>query len=108
MLEKLRLSAWKKNPVNAEKDKETKDGPKILESNVSSVTKGVKFAVSMFILFVIDYIMYLSLDQNSDPNFSNWIKIELNILNQCDSGQFGSNYGSIILIYDFRGLHSNS
>lgn len=69
MLEKLRLSAWKKNPVNAEKDKETKDGPKILENNVSSVTKGVKFAVSMFILFVIDYIMYLSLDQNSDPNF---------------------------------------
>ncbi|KAM7406895.1 hypothetical protein PAMA_002880 [Pampus argenteus] len=36
MLEKLRLSAWKKNPVNAEKDKDVKD--------VSSVTKGVKFA----------------------------------------------------------------
>ncbi|KAM7380102.1 hypothetical protein PAMP_003419 [Pampus punctatissimus] len=34
MLEKLRLSAWKKNPVDAEKD--VKD--------VSSVTKGVKFA----------------------------------------------------------------
>ncbi|XP_039673787.1 centromere protein J isoform X2 [Perca fluviatilis] len=44
MLEKLRLSAWKKNPVNAEKDKETKDGPKMFENNVSSVTKGVKFA----------------------------------------------------------------
>ncbi|XP_034742351.1 centromere protein J isoform X2 [Etheostoma cragini] len=44
MLEKLRLSAWKKNPVNAEKDKEMKDGPKMFENNVSSVTKGVKFA----------------------------------------------------------------
>ncbi|XP_044222439.1 centromere protein J isoform X2 [Thunnus albacares] len=36
MLEKLRLSAWKKNPVDAEKDKDVKD--------VSAVTKGVKFA----------------------------------------------------------------
>ncbi|KAM9347788.1 centrosomal P4.1-associated protein [Symphorus nematophorus] len=44
MLEKLRLSAWKKSPVNAEKDKEMKDGPKVPENNVSSVTKGVKFA----------------------------------------------------------------
>ncbi|XP_051260860.1 centromere protein J isoform X2 [Dicentrarchus labrax] len=44
MLEKLRLSAWKKNPVNAEMDKETKDCPKMFENNVSSVTKGVKFA----------------------------------------------------------------
>ncbi|KAK9537210.1 hypothetical protein VZT92_004845 [Zoarces viviparus] len=44
MLEKLRLSAWKKNPVDAEKDKETRDGPKTCENNVSSVTKGVKFA----------------------------------------------------------------
>ncbi|XP_070770408.1 centromere protein J [Enoplosus armatus] len=42
MLEKLRLSTWKKNPVNAEKDKETKD--KMFENNVSAVTKGVKFA----------------------------------------------------------------
>lgn len=56
MLEKLRLSAWKKNPVNAEKDKES---PKILENNGSSVPKGVKFAVSMFILCVTDYIMYV-------------------------------------------------
>lgn len=56
MLEKLRLSAWKKNPVNAEKDKES---PKILENNVPSVTKGVKFAVSMFILLVTVYIMYV-------------------------------------------------
>lgn len=56
MLEKLRLSAWKKNTVNAEKDKETKDGPKIFENNVSTVTKGVKFAVSVFTLFVIGYI----------------------------------------------------
>lgn len=51
MLEKLRLCAWKKNTVNAE-DKETKDGTKIFENNVSTVTKGVKFAVSMFILFL--------------------------------------------------------
>lgn len=58
MLEKLRLSAWKKNPVNAEKEKEIKEAPKILESGVSSVTKGVKFAVSMFILF-IDYVCVL-------------------------------------------------
>nr|XP_019956297.1 PREDICTED: centromere protein J isoform X2 [Paralichthys olivaceus] len=44
MLEKLRLSAWKKNPVSAEKDKETKDGLRISANPVSSVTKGVKFA----------------------------------------------------------------
>ncbi|XP_054471061.1 centromere protein J-like [Anoplopoma fimbria] len=44
MLETLRLSAFKKNPVDAEKDKETKDGPKICENNVTAVTKGVKFA----------------------------------------------------------------
>lgn len=105
MLEKLRLSAWKKNPVNAEKDKEMTDGPKILENNVSSVTKGVKFAVSMFILFVIDYIIYLSLDQNSDPNFL--IGLKLNWTFKISVTR-DSNYGSIILIYDFRGLHSNS
>lgn len=40
MLEKLRLSAWKKNPTDTEKDKDMKDA--------SSVTKGVKFAVSTF------------------------------------------------------------
>ncbi|XP_041806721.1 centromere protein J isoform X2 [Chelmon rostratus] len=43
MLEKLRLSAWKKN-LNTEKNKEKKEEPKITENNVSSVTKGVKFA----------------------------------------------------------------
>ncbi|XP_047458052.1 centromere protein J [Mugil cephalus] len=42
MLEKLRLSAWKKNP--GEKDAETKDAPRIFEKNVSSMTKGVTFA----------------------------------------------------------------
>ena len=51
MLEKLRLSAWKKNPVDAEKDKDVKD--------VSAVTKGVKFAVSMFTLFLIGHIHVL-------------------------------------------------
>ncbi|XP_060944793.1 centromere protein J [Limanda limanda] len=44
MLEKLRISAWNKTPVSAEKDKETKDGPRISANPVSSVTKGVKFA----------------------------------------------------------------
>ncbi|XP_053295790.1 centromere protein J isoform X2 [Pleuronectes platessa] len=44
MLEKLRISAWNKNPVSAEKDKETKDGPRISANPVSSVSKGVKFA----------------------------------------------------------------
>ncbi|XP_022595845.1 centromere protein J [Seriola dumerili] len=44
VLEKLRLSTWKKNPVTAEKDKETKDAPGFFVNNVSSVTKGVKFA----------------------------------------------------------------
>ncbi|XP_035507558.2 centromere protein J isoform X2 [Scophthalmus maximus] len=44
MLEKLRLSTWKKTSVSAEKDKETKDGSRIFANNVSSVTKGVKFA----------------------------------------------------------------
>ncbi|XP_026233062.1 centromere protein J isoform X2 [Anabas testudineus] len=41
-LEKLRLSAWKKNPVSAEKD--IKDGPKMFENSLSAGTKGVKFA----------------------------------------------------------------
>ncbi|XP_059198690.1 centromere protein J [Centropristis striata] len=44
MLEKLRLSAWSKNPINAEKAKESKDCPKIPENSTSSVSKGVKFA----------------------------------------------------------------
>ncbi|XP_034430977.1 centromere protein J [Hippoglossus hippoglossus] len=44
MLEKLRISAWNKNPVSAEKDNETKDGPRISANPVSTVTKGVKFA----------------------------------------------------------------
>uniref|UniRef100_UPI0037E81251 centromere protein J n=1 Tax=Semicossyphus pulcher TaxID=241346 RepID=UPI0037E81251 len=44
MLEKLRLSAWKKSPVNAENSKETTEAPKMFENNVPSVTKGVKFA----------------------------------------------------------------
>lgn len=52
MLEKLRLSVWKKNPVNAEKEKEMREAPRVPESSGSSVTKGVKFAVSMFILFI--------------------------------------------------------
>ncbi|XP_042349949.1 centromere protein J isoform X2 [Plectropomus leopardus] len=44
-LEKLRLSAWGKNAVNAAKDKETTESaPKISENNTTSVTKGVKFA----------------------------------------------------------------
>lgn len=59
MLEKLRLSDWKRNPVSAEKDKETKDDPRVSENNVSSVTKGVKFAVSVFTLFVIGCIHVL-------------------------------------------------
>uniref|UniRef100_A0A3Q3N4C5 Centromere protein J n=1 Tax=Mastacembelus armatus TaxID=205130 RepID=A0A3Q3N4C5_9TELE len=56
MLEKLRLSGWKKNPVHPEKDKEMKDGPKISEHHVPAVTKGVKFAVSTFLQFSIGYI----------------------------------------------------
>uniref|UniRef100_A0A3P9KK14 Centromere protein J n=1 Tax=Oryzias latipes TaxID=8090 RepID=A0A3P9KK14_ORYLA len=40
MLEKLRLSAWKKSSVAAE----TKDGPRTSESSASSGTKGVTFA----------------------------------------------------------------
>ncbi|KAM6978584.1 LOW QUALITY PROTEIN: centrosomal P4.1-associated protein-like [Tautogolabrus adspersus] len=39
MLEKLRLTALKKSPVNA-----SKDVPKMFDNNVSSVPKGVKFA----------------------------------------------------------------
>ncbi|RVE58209.1 hypothetical protein OJAV_G00207020 [Oryzias javanicus] len=41
MLEKLRLSAWKKSSISAA---ETKDGPRISESSGSSGTKGVTFA----------------------------------------------------------------
>ncbi|XP_008279826.1 centromere protein J [Stegastes partitus] len=44
MLEKLRLSTLKKNPVAAPKETETKEGLKISENNVSSVSKGVTFA----------------------------------------------------------------
>ncbi|XP_036966294.1 centromere protein J isoform X1 [Acanthopagrus latus] len=44
MMEKLRISAWKKNPLSAEKDKEPKDSPRMFENNLSAVTKGVKFA----------------------------------------------------------------
>lgn len=51
MLENLRLSVWKKNRVDAERDKDMKD--------VSSVTKGVKFAVSIFALFLIGHIHVL-------------------------------------------------
>lgn len=43
-LEKLRLSAWRK----------MKDSPSIPESSVPSVTKGVKFAVSLLILIQND------------------------------------------------------
>lgn len=49
-MEKLRLSAWRKTPVNAVK--EMKDSPSIPESSVPSVTKGVKFAVSLLILII--------------------------------------------------------
>uniref|UniRef100_A0A7N6AM66 Centromere protein J n=1 Tax=Anabas testudineus TaxID=64144 RepID=A0A7N6AM66_ANATE len=57
-LEKLRLSAWKKNPVSAEKD--IKDGPKMFENSLSAGTKGVKFAVSMFVPFVLGYIVHVA------------------------------------------------
>ncbi|XP_030613221.1 centromere protein J [Archocentrus centrarchus] len=43
MMEKLRLSAWKKNLLTAE-DRGTKEGPSVFEYNTPSVTKGVKFA----------------------------------------------------------------
>nr|XP_020474581.1 centromere protein J isoform X2 [Monopterus albus] len=43
MLEKLRLSVWKKNPFSAENDKEMTDSPRLFD-NVSAVTKGVRFA----------------------------------------------------------------
>uniref|UniRef100_A0A3B4Z645 Centromere protein J n=1 Tax=Stegastes partitus TaxID=144197 RepID=A0A3B4Z645_9TELE len=56
MLEKLRLSTLKKNPVAAPKETETKEGLKISENNVSSVSKGVTFAVSMFMS--ICYLLY--------------------------------------------------
>ena len=49
MLEKLRLGALKKSSIPAEKDTETSEGPRISENNVPSVTKGVTFAVSLFI-----------------------------------------------------------
>ncbi|XP_068428380.1 centromere protein J [Clinocottus analis] len=42
MLEKLRLSSWRKPPTDAERDKEAKD-PRTSEGS-TSVTKGVKFA----------------------------------------------------------------
>lgn len=54
-MEKLRLSTWKKTIVSAEKAREVKDSPKTLENNMTTVTKGVKFAVSTDIRF-IDFI----------------------------------------------------
>ncbi|KAM3607861.1 uncharacterized protein V6R79_015268 [Siganus canaliculatus] len=44
VLEKLRLSAWKKNLTEAERSKDVKDGPRIPEN---LVTKGVKFATPL-------------------------------------------------------------
>uniref|UniRef100_A0A3Q1F8G8 Centromere protein J n=1 Tax=Acanthochromis polyacanthus TaxID=80966 RepID=A0A3Q1F8G8_9TELE len=44
VLEKLRLTTFKKNPVTAPKDTETKEGPKISENSTSSGSKGVTFA----------------------------------------------------------------
>ncbi|KAK2840141.1 hypothetical protein Q5P01_013881 [Channa striata] len=44
MLEKIRLSAWKRS---AEKDRDMKDAPKAFENSLSSVTKGVKFATPL-------------------------------------------------------------
>ncbi|KAM6934576.1 centrosomal P4.1-associated protein [Xenentodon cancila] len=44
MLEKLRLSAWKKNAVSPENDIEKRDGPRTLEYNAPTLTKGVTFA----------------------------------------------------------------
>lgn len=55
-MEKLRLHSWKKPaPVNAVT--ETKESPPVPDNSVPSVTKGVKFAVSLFKLF-IDHSMF--------------------------------------------------
>lgn len=43
VLEKLRIFAWKQASANAA---ETRDQTRVLDGNVSSATKGVKFAVS--------------------------------------------------------------
>ncbi|MED6286068.1 hypothetical protein CHARACLAT_002124 [Characodon lateralis] len=47
MLEKLRLSGWKRSSVSAEEVVQTKDGPRISDSSVPSVTKGVTFATPL-------------------------------------------------------------
>lgn len=52
MLEKLRLSAWKKSSVSAENDTEKKDGPRTLDNNSPPVTKGVTFAVSVLLIYL--------------------------------------------------------
>ncbi|KAM4731887.1 centrosomal P4.1-associated protein isoform 2-T4 [Anableps anableps] len=46
-LENLRLSAWKKSSVSADKGIQTKDGPRISDSSVPSVPKGVTFATPL-------------------------------------------------------------
>lgn len=57
VLEKLRLSTLRKTSVSAEK--ETKDGPRMFSNIPTTVTKGVKFAVSMiFIIFTVIYDPY--------------------------------------------------
>ncbi len=58
-MEKLCINAWKNYSVGTVKDKGMNDIPK---KNVSSVTKGVTFAVSMLTSLVIGYICQCSLE----------------------------------------------
>uniref|UniRef100_A0A3Q3FGH4 Centromere protein J n=1 Tax=Labrus bergylta TaxID=56723 RepID=A0A3Q3FGH4_9LABR len=74
MLEKLRFTALKKSPVNAEKDKGCNDGPKMFDSNVSSVPKGVKFAVSMFKTTLCCLCIWLGCEEVIMPSLSLLIK----------------------------------
>lgn len=50
MLEKLRLNALKNNVANAERVQ--KMSPKMLENSTSTISKGVKFAVRVVLLFL--------------------------------------------------------
>uniref|UniRef100_A0A672H3G0 Centromere protein J n=1 Tax=Salarias fasciatus TaxID=181472 RepID=A0A672H3G0_SALFA len=71
MLEKLRLSAWKKTPAATERE-----SPRVFENTVSAVTKGVTFAVSVSCVHLYRICVHLkgkvSLHMNPELWFFSW------------------------------------
>lgn len=63
ILEKLRLSTLKNNLANADKVHEM--SPKTLENSTPTVSKGVKFAVSVFVLLINNFDVSCVLKTNA-------------------------------------------